>query len=400
VIEAGESALATEQLVALCRALVRAPSPPGREDPSAEVLADELRRLGFRDVRTDRYGSVAGTIGGADGPAILLDGHLDTIELVDPNAWTHDPHGADLEDGAIHGLGVVDMKAGLAAQVYGAARAAREGRLPGPVHVTGTVGEEIIEGPALGAWLDELHPALVLIGEPTDLRLHVGQRGRAEVVLETFGRPAHSAHAWHGRNAVYDLIAAVPRLRAAPLPTHEFLEPAVIELIDVISDPYPSLSNVPHYARATFDRRTLPGEDAAAVLGALEAALAPLKADDADFDARVSLADGSVDCYTGQRLSATKFAPAWFTPPDSPIVQTATAALREVGLDRPIGAYRSCTNGSAAGGLRGIPTLGFGPAPNELAHRPNEWVALEDLELAARGYAALCARLSALVAER
>jgi putative selenium metabolism hydrolase len=388
-----------DTLVPFCQALIRAASPPGREDQAAALVAEELRALGFRDVRVDAFGSVAGTHGPPDGPAVLLDGHLDTIELVEPQAWTHDPLGGELEDAKIHGLGVVDMKAGLAAMVHGVARAAAAAALSGPVHVTGTVGEEIIEGPALGAWLDVLGPAAVVIGEPTDLHLHVGQRGRAEVVLETFGRPAHSAHAWHGRNAVYDMVAAVPHLRQVPLPRHAFLEPGAIELTDLISAPYPSLSNVPHYARATFDRRTLPGEDVEAVLGPLRGALAPLAKGDPEFSARVSIAPGEVRCYTGATLRAEKFAPAWYTPPDSPLVVAGRAALAAIGLDRPLGAYRSCTNGSAAGGTRAIPTLGFGPAPNELAHRPNEWVSVAELELAAQGYAALAVALSRVLAE-
>jgi acetylornithine deacetylase/succinyl-diaminopimelate desuccinylase-like protein len=98
-------------LVEFCRALVRAPSHPKREGPAAEVLLAELRTLGFREVRVDRYGSAIG----GDGPTIVLDGHLDTIELVDLRAWAHDPLGATLEDGAIHGLGAADMKAGLTA---------------------------------------------------------------------------------------------------------------------------------------------------------------------------------------------------------------------------------------------------------------------------------------------
>ena len=386
-------------LARFCQVLVQAPSPPGREEPAAQALADELRRLNFRAVRIDRFGSVAGVIGPADGRAVLLDGHLDTIELVDADGWERDPLAGEVADGSIHGLGVVDMKAGLAAMVHGAARAAERGALAGPVYVTGTVAEELIEGPALGAWLDEIHPGVVVIGEPTDLHLHVGQRGRAEIVLETFGKPAHSAHAWHGRNAVYDMVSAIPRLRAVELPRHAFLEPGVLELTDLISEPYPSLSNVPHHARATFDRRTLPGETEEDVLGPLRAALEPLARDDAGFRARVSIARGEVRCYTGAVLRAEKFAPAWYFDPRTDLVQAACAALREVGLDRPLGAYRSCTNGSASGGARGIPTLGFGPAPNELAHRPNEYVRLDDLEQAARGYEALCGALSHLVAD-
>ena len=53
-----------------------------------------------------------------------------------------------------------------------------------------------------------------------------------------------------------------------------------------------------------------------------------------------------------------------------------------------------------SGNRRGIPTLGFGPAANELSHRPNERVSVDELEAAARGYAALCEALTRHLATR
>jgi acetylornithine deacetylase/succinyl-diaminopimelate desuccinylase-like protein len=94
----------------------------------------------------------------------------------------------------------MDMKGPLAACVHGVAAAAEQ--LPsGRVVVTATVAEELVEGPALVAVAESVRPDLVVICEATGLGLAVGQRGRAEIVVEVEGRPTHSSRPELGVNA-------------------------------------------------------------------------------------------------------------------------------------------------------------------------------------------------------
>jgi acetylornithine deacetylase/succinyl-diaminopimelate desuccinylase-like protein len=95
------------------------------------------------------------------------------------------------------------------------------------------------------------------------------------------------------------------------------------------------------------------------------------------------------DAYTGEPVEASNFAPAWYTGADAPVARTALEALgAEAGL------WVFCTNGSGTAAL-GIPTIGYGPGDETLAHRVDEHIELSELHAGARGYAALVAALTA-----
>ena len=85
------------------------------------------------------------------------------------------------------------------------------GDFPGEIYVAGVVHEECFEGVAareISAWVK---PDVVVIGESSQCNVKIGQRGRAEVVVETFGVPAHSANPEKGVNAVYRMwISSIP----------------------------------------------------------------------------------------------------------------------------------------------------------------------------------------------
>src|SRR5260221_5384761 len=81
--------------------------------------AEEMRRLDFDDVTIDRHGNLIGRVGPAGGRTLVVDGHIDTIPVYTPEAWHHDPLGAEIADGHIYGRGTADMKAAVAAFIYG-----------------------------------------------------------------------------------------------------------------------------------------------------------------------------------------------------------------------------------------------------------------------------------------
>ncbi|MCK4316166.1 MAG: M20/M25/M40 family metallo-hydrolase, partial [Anaerolineae bacterium] len=111
---------ARNDLTTFLRDMVRTPSLSTQEGAVAERIVAEMKRLGFRDVRTDRIGNVVGWIGPGHGPVLMLNGHMDTVRVSDPKTWSHDPLGAEVEGDLLYGLGACDMKGGLAAMVYGA----------------------------------------------------------------------------------------------------------------------------------------------------------------------------------------------------------------------------------------------------------------------------------------
>jgi len=368
-------------LVAFTQELIRIPSLSGEESAVVARIAAEMRSLGFDEVMVDANGSAIGIVNGAQpGPTILLDAHCDTVGIAPGSTWTCAPFAATLQDGFIYGRGAADMKGALAAMVYAAGTVDRT-RLAGRVAVSATVLEEVMEGISLETVMAAVKPDVVVIGEATELNLNRGGRGRAEIHLETIGQPAHSSSPDLGVNAVHEMIKLIAAVESTPLGAHPLLGPALLALTDMISDPYPGYSVIPSRCRVTYDRRTLPGETAESVLGAIAA-----QPGAQGIRHHTAIANGEHRAYTGATLAAPKFFPAWVFAEDHPFVQAALAGLRGAGLDPAIRAYRFCTNGASSAGVLGVPTVGFGPAAEGDAHVVDERLAIAELAAAAAGY--------------
>ncbi len=380
-------------VLAFTQELVRHKTLSGQEEPAARCVLERMRALGFDEAWADEFGSAVGIVRGTRAGAsrrILFDAHLDTVDVSSPDRWTHAPFGGVLTDGRIYGRGASDLKGSLAAMVYSAVSLIPEKtQLAGELVVSATVAEELFEGAALGNVLERVRPDWVVIGEATGLNLHRGQRGRAEVKLTTVGRPAHSSNPRVGVNAAKKMTRLLHEIERIPLPASEFLGPAILELTDIMSTPYPGASVIPERCQVTFDRRLLVGETEMDVLAPLRESIEHMRVADPDLTAEAHIAEGELTTYTGRTLQAKKFAPAWEIPEASPLVQGGLRALRRIGLRSAIGCYAFCTNGSYSAGVAGVPTIGFGPSQEAQAHVNDEYVETAQLLAAARGFAAI-----------
>jgi putative selenium metabolism hydrolase len=380
------------EVSALCRDLIRTPSYSGQEGGVAAVLRAYMEKNGFDEVFTDPYGNIVGCVKGKrPGPRILYDGHIDTVPVPDPSLWKRDPFGAEIVDGRIYGRGASDMKGAVAAMTAAAARLARETErdFGGEIYVAGVVHEECFEGVAAREISERVAPDVVIIGEASELNLKIGQRGRAEIVAETFGVPAHSANPEKGVNAVHSMLRLAAEIEKIVPPEQPVLGKGVAVLTDIISTPYPGASVVPSHCRATYDRRLLVGETPASVLAPFLEAARRLEAADPAFKARVSFAAGKENCYTGNVIEGERFFPGWLYQESDDFVQKALKGLRSAGLEPAISHYSFCTNASHYAGEKGIRTLGFGPSRENLAHTIDEYIEEEQLFAAAEGYAAI-----------
>ena len=373
--------MTNDDLISFTRSLVRCSSRYGEEEGVVNLILAHMAELGFDRAWRDANGSAIGIIEGKlPGPTILLDGHCDTVGVAPGVTWMHDPFAGDVEDGFIYGRGTADMKGALAAMIC-AATGLDRARLRGRVVISATVMEENLEGAALKDVMDAVSPAFIVIGEATDLKLNRGGRGRAEIHLETIGRPAHSSTPHLGRNAVHDMLRVIEAVERLPMQSDVFLGRGILALTDIISDPYPAYSVIPSRCRVTYDRRLLPGETERDVLVAITGL-----PEVAGIELRAAIAQGEHTTYTGAVLRGPKFLPAFLFPEDHPFVQTAARGLRSAGLDTQMGAYRFCTNAAYSAGVAGVPTIGFGPGREEDAHVVDERIAVADVVAAERGY--------------
>jgi len=370
-----------DKLIEFTQHLVQRRSMSGEEKAVADRVQAEMQSLGFDHISVDENGSVIGIIeGNAPGKTILLDAHIDNVGISPGVPWAHDPFEAKIVNSAIVGRGTADMKGACAAMVYAAANVDRS-KFKGRVAVSASTMEEVLEGVCLQTVMEITEPDFVVIGESTGLDLARGGRGRAEVHLETVGKPSHSSSPELGHNAVLDMVKVIQAVEAISLDEHALMGPAIMALTDIISDPYPGISVIPSICRVTYDRRLLPGETKDEVLDAVSALLG---LENVQLNAK--LAQGEHVTYTNKTLLSEKFYPAWIYPADHFLVEKSLAGLHALGMTPEVGAYRFCTNGAYSAGIAGVPTIGFGPATEADAHVVNEQVTLADLEAVAHGY--------------
>ena len=384
------------ELIALCSDLLQIKSYSGAEQDIVRRLEAVFAGKTGWELQVDAYGSLcAGYTGRRPGKRVLFDAHVDTVPVTDPEHWAEDPFGGVVRDGRIYGRGASDMKGALAAMIVAAEAfiADTKGDFAGEVVISGVVQEESFEGIAARSISQNVNPDFVIIGEASDLNLKHGQRGRAEIVLETVGRAAHSANPGAGLNAVYPMSELIAGLRELPVPKHPVLGQGILELTDIISSPYPGLSVVPETCRATCDRRLLVDETRDSVLQPIQELLQRTAAGVPDLQVHGGYAFGRETCYTGQGIETERFFPAWLLDPSDPFVQSACRGLQRAGLQPELAVYSFCTNGAHYAGEANIPSIGFGPSSESQAHVRDEWIAVEQLLGACRGYYGLMLEL-------
>ena len=91
-----------QRCVDLLQRMIRTPSLPGKEGELADVVADEMRLLGYDEVRVDEVGNVLGLIKGrGEAPGLMFNTHLDIVDVGDPAGWPHPPFGGEIHDGNV-----------------------------------------------------------------------------------------------------------------------------------------------------------------------------------------------------------------------------------------------------------------------------------------------------------
>jgi putative selenium metabolism hydrolase len=382
-----------QELVEFLQDLVCTPSPSGQEDRVATRVAAAMRRVGFRDVFTDRIGNVVGRMGNKQRPMLLWDGHMDTVGVSDRAAWRHDPWGAEIVQGVLYGRGACDMKGAIAAMIWAAKKLHDAGvQLDGELVLAAVVQEEPCEGLAIKVLLEEegLRPDWVLLGEPSNLQIRRGHRGRVELEVVTHGRACHASRPDRGDNAIYSAARLIFNLEilSEQLGYDAFLGPGSLAVTHVESQAS-SRNAIPDYASFIVDRRLTLGETEAKAVAELENIIAREQ-----IQAEVRVTQYEETSYTGYRARQHNFFPAWALEEDHAFVQAALRAVnKSLGYQPTVGQWGFSTDGVYTMGIAGIPTLGFGPGEEKYAHTADEQIRLEDVFEAASAYAQLAVEM-------
>lgn len=355
--------------------LVRIPSETGHEEEVANAIAriceDAALDVAIDEVAPGRPNVIA-TWRGGRGPRLLLSGHMDTVPAGE--GWTRDPHSGQTENGRLYGRGACDMKGGLAAMLGAIAALHARGEKPaGDVTLASVVGEEEDSTGTRALVKRGVKADRAVLAEPTAMQLVVSNRGLLNYRIVVKGASVHASAPVLGRNAITAAARIALELesfnndelagRSHPV----FGAPSLtVGTIQGGTRPYV----VPDRCEIEVDRRLNPGETAEQVVTEIENAIARV---------RKQLPWLEADVLAGPDYIPFEIAA------DDPLVRSMEEAMRASGLEPRISSWRAASDAGFLVHGAGIPCVLFGPGNiEEAAHRPDEWIDLEDLDAAQR----------------
>jgi succinyl-diaminopimelate desuccinylase len=374
-----------KEVLQLSRELIRIPSVSTHEERISKFIFQRLDRWGLspRLVPVKGFGpSVFAEIGNRKAPSIVLNGHIDTVEVM--SGWKHDPFGAKVENEMLYGLGSLDMKAGIAALMI-AFRSIAEiaDQRSSRIVLQAVTGEETMcAGTRAMISRGKFRNArAVIVGEGFGgLRaISNGRRGGSYFDIEVAGKAAHGSKPEDGINAIADTAKIVCAIDAMKLKTVKGLVADDFQTLNEsqtvlkISGGSQTLT-VPEKCSLKLVRCTVPGS------GNVEAELMGIIRN-LNLKSRVRI---ELETTPGDLLHP------YVTAPTSPLVKAAAKSIKALTGKQPMLVIgRSEADDNIIAHDARVPVICFGPGESgDLAryHQPEEAISIPQLALASRAY--------------
>lgn len=376
-----------DRLVARLQELVRAPSenPPGEEADAAAVAERQCRDLdldvSLHEAEPNRPSVVARWNGG-NGRTVGFCSHIDVVPAGDPGLWDVDPYAGEVVEGRLHGRGSGDAKGPCAAALEAVAALKEAGfAFDGALELALVADEEAAGFKGAGYLADEgiVRPDVVIVGEPTSLRVVRAQRGVCWFRIITKGRAGHGSAPERSVNAVRHMTEIVAHLEETlPDIDHPVVGGPSIGVGTIRGGE--KVNVVPASCIAEIDRRSVPPETKESVIASVEQAVELARRRFPDIDARVELP------FYGDPFEVSE---------SSEIVTIVRAAAEEAtGRPATIMGFRGASDARFFS-ERGADVVVWGPGDITLAHTARESIELDELVEGAVGYALAFARLLA-----
>jgi acetylornithine deacetylase len=346
--------------------------------PCADWIEGYLRQHGveaevYVNPEGDKHNLYA-VIGPKNVPGYVLSAHTDVVP-VDGQAWSTDPFRLTIKDGKAYGRGACDMKGFLACTLAAVPEMVKR-PLKTPIHLAYSYDEEVgctgVRDMLMHFGDRQPKPIAAFIGEPSSMQVIIGHKGGQRVIAQVRGKAAHSSLAPHGVNAVEwgaRLVAKIKDMAEA-----QEAAGARDEMYDVphstlhvgIFEGGTSPNIVPHSAMISFECRNISADRANDYIDRV------IRYAREELEPRMRKNDPA----TGFDFELRPLLPALEIAPDHPAV---TAAKRFAGRnDHAKVAYG--TEASLFQDMAGYPSVVVGPGDIDQAHKPDEWIALSELE--------------------
>jgi acetylornithine deacetylase len=323
---------------------------------------------------TGQKAALFATLGPAEFQGYVLSGHTDVVP-VDGQEWSSDPFTLRVEGGRAYGRGAVDMK-GYLACCLALVPEMLAGALARPIHLAFSYDEEVgcVGVRPMLRWLDgqEVKPLGAFIGEPSNMQVVIGHKGKRSARIIVTGTGAHSSLAPTAVNAVHYGARIVARIADIALRLER--QGARDALYDITHSTGhvgmlhggEALNIVPDRCEIVFEFRTIGEDDPDALMEEVRRyALDELQPEMKAVDARAEI---GMDVFAG-------FA-GLDTPPQADIVSLAKHLSGRNG-------HSKVAYGTEAGlftAMAGIPAVVLGPGSIGQAHKPDEFIEISQLE--------------------
>lgn len=340
------------------------------ESLASRVSIDELEVLSGR---TELMATIPGA---TDEPRLVFICHMDTVTLGD--GWDDDinPLSGLVRDGRLYGRGACDMKSGLASAMVAFEatldKMARTGKLPRRgLSLICSVDEEDfmrgVEAAIKQGWVGASE--WVVDTEPTDSQIQVAHKGRTWFELTMQGVTAHASQPWKGADAIAAMAVAINKIRREidSKPTHDELGRSTVTFGQIEGGYRPYV--VPDSCKVWIDMRLVPPCDTQAATKIVEDAIAA--------------AENEVEgCHGSYAITGDR--PAIERDPASPLLAELLESIADVtGTSAKVGIFTGYTDTAViAGTCQNHNCMSYGPGSLALAHKPNEYVPLEDVRRA------------------
>ncbi|RUX32453.1 acetylornithine deacetylase [Mesorhizobium sp. M2A.F.Ca.ET.042.01.1.1] len=312
------------------------------------------------------------TIGPADRPGIMLSGHTDVVP-VDGQNWTLPPFAMTERDGRLYGRGAADMK-GFVASALAACLKASKMALRTPLHLALSYDEEV---GCLGVRdLIEMlsaaprRPLLCMVGEPTNMQVATGHKGKLAARAVCRGREGHSALAPLALNAIHlgcDFVRALrdeqERLARDGVRDGDYDIPYTTVHVGKINAGV-ALNIVPNLCEVDFEIRNVAADGAMGILDRLRSAAARIAAEAASIAPEAAIDIEITNTYPGL---------------DTPAASEAVAFVKSLTGANDTMKVAFGTEGGLFSRDLGTPSVVCGPGSMAQGHKPDEYVSVEQL---------------------
>ena len=376
----------SEAITGFMRELCAIPSIMGQIGAVGQRVIDEMQRLGLTRRASTAWATSSAALAAAR--ACCCTTRTSTRWM-----WATAPIGAGIpfegkvENGVLFARGAGDEKQSTPGMIYGLALARDLGLLEGyTVYYFGNM-EEDCDGQCCQVLVEveKIKPDFVVVGEPTEMNIYRGHKGRVELKVVAKGRSAHAASNELGDNAIYKLLPVISGVRELNHQLHidPFLGQGRIT-VSIIQSRSPSLNAVPNECTLYIDRRLTFGETKEEALAQVQALIPH---DDQPL-VSVEIMHYDTPSYTGFVYPVEKYFPAWALAEDHPLVRAGLRASEALwGGTAQSGKLNFSTNAIYWMGKANIPTIIFAAGIETTAHSLMDQVPLDDLVRATEWYA-------------